>query len=324
MISNQEYPPCIINVKSSEREEGTISNFESKPILLQENNYDSCCMISTNIPRTFYNVDQGASFILKEDGMEHLIELDEGNYTITNLKIYIKKKLNAHSTNTYDMIYKTSTDVQDFKFTFTTTSTTQPQLIFTTSLYKVLGFNKNSINTFNNTVLKSTNCINLSRINSAYIKSNIVKNSPNSIFAEVLSYGSFQMLSMAYQTTQNIEMNSRMFIRQKSGSVSYRFSLVDENDTEINLNGVDYEFSLILYSRNKYFEQQQKELLITNLERQYKLQNTQQELRESTKDNTDSKILDSSNLETPGYYENKPIYNYAGPMDITNVNKEYL
>lgn len=334
MIAEHEYShPTIINIKSSERVSGTISNFQSRSINLRDNNYDTVCLISSNIPRTFYNVPTNSSFILKEDTNEYTITLEAGNYTVTNLKVIIKTKLNEAGTNTYDVSYRQAIEVQDFKFTFSVSNApaTQPQLIFNSSLHKVLGFNANSTNTFVNGELKSTNCINMSRINTAYIKSDIVQNAQSSILAEILSYGSYSMLSLAYQTTENIELNSRIFIQQKGGSRSYNFTLVDDEDNEIDLNGVDYAFSIILYTRSKTHELQSKEIIMKNIERQFKILKEQEELRESTKTETedlvseDKKALSSAIEETPEYYQtNKPEFNYKGSLDTTGVKEEYI
>lgn len=335
MIAEHEYSnPTIINIKSSERQSGTISNFQSKSIKLPDNKYDTVCLISSNIPRTFYNVPTNSSFILKEDTNEYTITLEAGNYTITNLKVVIKTKLNEAGSNDYDVSYRQAIEVQDFKFTFSISNTpaVQPQLIFNTALHKVLGFNANTTNTFVNGILKSTNCVNLSRINTAYIKSDIVQNSESSILSEILSYGSYSMLSLAYQTTENIELNSRNFIQQKSGSRSYNFTLVDDDDQEIELNGVDYSFSIIIYTRSKTHELQSKEIILKNIERQFKILKEQEQLRTETKEESTPEPIASDNIaksstieEAPEFYQsNIPTYNYKGSLDTTNVKEEYI
>lgn len=332
MIAEHEYShPTIINIKSSERISGTISNFLSKPIVLPDNNYDTVCMISSNIPRTFYNVPTNSSFTLKEDTNEYTITLEAGNYTITNLKVIIKTKLNEAGTNTYDVLYKQSTEVQDFKFTFTISNTpvSQPEFIFNSSLYKVLGFNINSTNPFINNQLVSTNCVNLSRINTAYIKSNIVSNSQNSILAEILSYGSFSMLSLAYQTTENIELNSRILSEKSGGSRSYNFILVDDEDNEIDLNGIDYAFSLIIYTRSKTNDLQSKEIIIKNIERQFKILKEQETIRNETKETSDTtteqNALSSTIEEVPELYSSIiPEYNNKGTLNVLDIDKKLI
>jgi hypothetical protein len=284
-------------------------------------------LISANIPRTFYNIPENSSFIHNDGNDEYTITLEAGNYTITNIKVIVKEKLNDAGSNTYDVSFRTSTEVQDFKFTFSISNSpaTQPQFIFNTSLFKVLGFDANSTNIFVNNELKSTNCINLSRINSAYIKSDICKNSHDSILSEILSYGIYSMLSIAYQTTENIELSSRNFVKQ-TGSQSYTFSLVDDEDKEINLNGIDYSFSIIIYTRDKTPDLQKKDLMIKNLERQFKIFTEQQQIKEETTQEPQESKLQPSTIEPPPefYQQNKPLYNYISPLDITNVNQELI
>ena len=348
MLTNKESThPIIINIKSSERITGNISNFKSKPISLYNNDFDTVCLLTASIPRTFYNIPSNSYFELHQnDGETEYIKninIPEGSYSITNLKTKLQEQLNlASSINTFEVFYKEPSEVQDFKFEFIKTSgvSTSIKFKFNTSLYSVLGFNKNSTNSFIDDSLKSANCVNLSRINTAYIKTDMVKNT--SVLSEILDYGAYQMMSLAFHQTQNIEMNSREFIKQPNGESSYNFSLVDSNDEEIDLNGIDYNFSIILYNRNRQHELHSREIKLNNMERMYKIEQEKEkifkevdEIETETKvdetettettETTNPVILSSEISEEPEFYQtNKPDINFTGFLDASKVDLKYL
>lgn len=337
MLTNKESThPVIINIKSSDRIDGSISNFNSKPINLYNNDFDTVCLLTASIPRTFYNIPNNSSFTIEEDGVPRTITIPEGSYSVSNLKTNLQQILNTNSSNTYTVFYREPSEVQNFKFTFTHVSGTATNIkfIFTTSLYQVLGFNKNSTVDFSlvNSVLTLTslNCINLSRINTAYIKTDMVKNT--SILSEILDYGSYQMMSLAFHQTQNIEMNSREFIGQQTGERSYNFSLVDSDDNFIDLNGIEYNFSIIFYNRNKQHELHSKEIKLNNLERLYKIEEEQKKISDevneidlnttpetSTETPMPSTIQSSITEELEFYKNNKPDINFTGFLDASKV-----
>ena len=345
MITNKENEhPIIINIKSAERISGSISNFKSKPLNLYKNDFDTCCLLTASIPRTFYNIPSNSSFELHEnDGITSLVKtitIPEGSYSVSNLKTNLQEIINTLSINTFTVSYKEPSEVQDFKFEFTQTegSSTFINFVFTSSLYSVLGFDKNSTNnTFTGSPLKlrSTNCINLSRINTAYIKTDMIKHT--SVLSEILDYGSYQMMSLAFHQTINIEMNSREFIKQPTGLSSYTFTLVNSNDEEIDLNGIDYNFSVIFYNRNRQHELHTKEIKLNNLERLYKIEEEKEKIKKdvdeidlnetstSTTTSTSTPILSSTTGDIPEYYISfKPNMNFSGYLDASKVKNEYL
>lgn len=333
-LTNKEINhPITFHFSSERRTEGSISNFTSEHIDLKINNYDSCCLLEASIPRTFYNIStKNNSFILIEDSTEITIQLPEGSYTVQNIIATLTTELNTKGTNEYAITYKTSIEPQDFKFTFnllTNNNPIQPIFNFTTQLYKVLGFNKNSSNQFSSNTLKSTNCINLSRINSCFIKTDMI-NSNESILQEFLSYGSFQMLSIFYFYNQNLETSSREFVKSQ-GVSQYNFQLIDEDGEEIDLNGINYSFSIMFFNRNKSHELQQNEIKLNNLIRQFEIQKQQIEILDSTtkEDTTESNETKPTPINPteppPEFYTTyKPQFNQLRPNDTTLVNPEYL
>lgn len=345
MLTNKESThPIIINIKSAERISGSISNFNSKPINLYNNDFDTVCLLTASIPRTFYNIPTNSSFEIYVQFYGDItvykipITIPEGSYSVSNLKTKLQEIINSSVSSyglTFTVSYKEPSEVQDFKFEFTETSGLASSLafVFSTSLYSVLGFNKKSTNAFTGTTLRSANCINLSRINTAYIKTDMIKHT--SVLSEILDYGSYQMMSLAFHQTQNIEMNSREFIKQPTGESSYTFTLVDSNDEEIDLNGIDYNFSVIFYNRNRQHELHSNEIKLNNLERLYKIEEEKEKIKKdvdeidltqtSTTSTTTPSTISSSINEPPEFYsENKPDLNFTGYLDASKVETDIL
>lgn len=335
-LTNKENThPTIVHISSERRISGTISDFESEYIDFKLNNYDTVCLLQASIPRTFYNISESNNkFFINEGSGNILIQLEEGSYTVQNIINALTTALNTNGTNEYSITYKTSQEPQDFKFTFNlitnNNGTTQPQFIFVNELYSVLGFNKNTTYTFTSNTLKSINCINLSRINSAFITSNMINDTSDEILQEILAYGSFQMLSIAYFYNNNLETASKE-MKRTQGKASFRFTLIDEEGKKINTNGINYTFSLIFYNRNKTHELHQNEIKLNNIIRQFEIKKKQEEI---IKESTPTQIPQPSNVQPsnvqpsepiPEIYQNyQPQYNLSRLYDATKIKEEYI
>jgi hypothetical protein len=147
-------------------------------------------------------------------------------------------------------------------------------------MFRQLGFEQNSTNTFVGNNLTSTNCINLAYATRAFIKSNIC--SGNDVLQEILGYGSFPMLSVAYFEQQDYDLNTRIF--NPSNINSWTFVLVDEFDQVIDLNGVSWGLSIVLYDRNDTAEVLKTDLQFRNEERLIDLSSKEKELKEIIED----------------------------------------
>ena len=82
---------------------------------------------------------------------------------------------------------------------------------------------------------------------------------------------------MSFQQT-SFDLNSRVYNRNNINSWS--FALVDAFSNEIDLNGIPWAFSLVLYQRNATHEIHKQELKIVNEERLFKIQQEQDRLRQ--------------------------------------------
>jgi hypothetical protein len=281
LADNTFSAPYVLYISSNNRASGDNSNFQSAPIDLGINKYDACCVCQASIPRSFYNVPSGYNtFILKEGVFQQTITIPVGSYNRINLQNVLQTQLNLISPN--DWVYvvsypNTTTEGDTFKYSFSVSGNggTQPQFIFTNGMFRQLGFDQNTTNTFSANSLTSTNCINLAYATRAFIKSNI--SFGNEVLQEVFGYGSYPMLSVAYFEQQDYDLNSRIF--NPSNLNSWSFTLVDAFDQLIDLNGVPWSLSIVVYDRNNTHEILKTDLEFRNEERLIQLQTKEDELK---------------------------------------------
>lgn len=147
-----------------------------------------------------------------------------------------------------------------------------------TSPFRQLGFEPSTTNTFASNTIKSTNAINLSYVLRAFIKTDMVLNAQDGILEEILSVGSFPPQSIVYYQQYNFDMNTREF--NPNNINSWRFTLVDSYNQQIDTNGVPWAFSVVFFQRSITHELHKSELLINNEERLFKIEQQQQLLKQ--------------------------------------------
>ena len=95
-----------------------------------------------------------------------------------------------------------------------------------------MGFNRGSTNLFFNSSLTSSNVIRLQAKDTIFIKSNIVASSTKAVLQEI-----------------------------------YTFSITDEDDNILNLNGQDVIFSICCFEHKNSLELLQNDILIKNMQK---------------------------------------------------------
>lgn len=265
--------PLTFNFSSVDRVEGTPNtNFQSLPIDLGVHNYNSVCLVQASIPRSFYNVPNlYRTFNLIEDGVSTPISLPKGSYNKSNLLTVLKTYLNDNSPNgwVYNITYSSASQGDTFHYIFTISgNTSQPSFQFTDSMFRQLGFDKDTTYNFVGDSLESVNCIDLAYINRCYIKTDMIQSNDNTL-DQILNYGSYQMLSFCYYHQNNFDLNTRDF--NQNNKTSWVFSLVDEYNQIIDLNGIAWSFTVCFFERSDIHEVHKRELNITNEERLFKL-----------------------------------------------------
>lgn len=284
--------PVVINFSSKDRISGSNSNFFSSPIDLGVNRFDSVCMVSIGIPKSYYNFPSSSNtFTVRESAIStRTVTIPPGNYNKNTIITALIAVLNTGGLGfTYNVTYPAYTAVDSFKLTFTVSGNAgyQPSFIFQdrSSPFRQLGFDEGSTNVFVADSLETTNAINLQYILRMFIKSNVVRDATDGILEEVLSVGSFPSQSVIYWQQYNYDMNTRAF--NSDSSNSWNFTLVDGFNQVVDLNGVPWSFSLVFYQRNDTHEIHKQDLQIQNEQRLIDLERAQRKLESDLVDDKD-------------------------------------
>jgi hypothetical protein len=266
--------PTPVYIDSSERVSGTDSAFLSKPILINTGNtYDSVVVNQVSIPKSWYNVPALYNYFdLVENGVPITITLPPGNYNRITLALVLPSLMTAASLNgkTYTMTYPNTAQVADTgKYTFSYAPFGGGDNISIdvndVSMFQQLGFSQNSSNSFDDITgtLTSTNVINFQIINSIFITSDMCVE--EGYLQELHNVGTSQSNAYIFFQQVNFDLTSKQLLTNTSNSWS--FSLIDEFEREIDLNGVPWEMSLILYNRSDTHQIHRELLKIENFEK---------------------------------------------------------
>ena len=264
-IDNTIFPHHLY-IDSSRRVSGTNTSFTYKVNIPFPNNFTRACICDAVIPKSYYNVASPYnSLTITELGLSTTVTMAESNYsmdsnfpnntsTITNVPFMnvLVTALNIASANlghgwSYSMTFPNhKTVAQTGKFTFNVSGNTgQPTFTFSqNSLYEQLGFNANTSYTFSGNTLTSPNVIYLQSERTLFIHSDIIQNFDNNILQEIY-VGQVAPFSSIIFNQQESFMHSHKFTNKETNI--YMFRLSDENDNDINLNGVTWNFTIVLF-----------------------------------------------------------------------------
>lgn len=250
-IKHRKPEPIVFYVNSGNRLSGTSSDFTYELRIPKDNVYTKCVISNLVLPKSFYMIANGYNtFTLIENGVSVTVTLTIGNYNETSLPIELKTRMDAASPNgyIYTITFPNSRLIaQTGKFTFTVSNNggIQPSLSFDTiSAYEFLGFLRNSTVNFVGNTLTSTNPIYLQSERSLYLHSNMVVNDNDNILQDIYTTFSQPFSSIIFSQLE-YRFNSKNFIARNNNTFSFRLS--DENDTTIDLNNIDWQFTLIIY-----------------------------------------------------------------------------
>jgi hypothetical protein len=238
----------FVYVDSNKRLNGTHSNFFFDLDIKSFGDYDTVCLASCNIPKSYYLIEVGENtFTLREDVHNILISIPAANYTRTTLRTTLQQLLNDNSVLgiAYTITSSPSTQGDTGKYTFTCKSNgaVQPAFIFTTYLTEQLGFNANSTNNFVDNTLESVNVIKLQLEDSVFIHSSLVNNGNDDILQDINvvnnpAYGNITWLCPSFDV-----FSKRVAKPEKIA----HFRITDEANNELDTNGLNCVFCLILY-----------------------------------------------------------------------------
>jgi hypothetical protein len=250
----------IFIINSADRISGTDSNFQYIINMPKNSGYDRVCMLQALIPKSYYLVASPFNtFILSESGVQTTVTVTPGNYNVRSWITLLGALLTSSSSHgyTYTITFPNSlTDVDTGKFTYTVTGNVgvQPSIIFpvTSELYEQFGFSASSTNTFSGSTLTSANVVKFQVEDVLFIHSDISYNNDQSSYHDVLQEifaSSTPMYSnIVYQNNGAVEAYSKRLLSAQNNT--YRFTITDEQNRAINLNGLNCVFTIVCYNKD--------------------------------------------------------------------------
>ena len=206
------------------------------------------CVLDMNIAKSYYMIQANYNtFAISESGVPRIITLTPANYGATCFRVCLTDALNLGAPLgwVYTVTYPTPTQPQTGKWTITVTGNAgvQPSIVTTTHVYEQLGFASNSTNAFVGDSITSTNVIKLQSEDALYLHSDIVTEVGDDILQEIYTVGVPDFGIINYKCSDWQSMAKPM---SSMSSNVYRFTLTDENNRPMNLNGQNWVMTLMV------------------------------------------------------------------------------
>jgi len=234
-----------IYINSADRISGSIEDFS---VFIQDHleNVDKNISVeSLAIPYSYYVVNGNNNTLLAGPTGVDTITLTQGNYTGSELSTELQTQLNAVLVPTYTVSF----DSNSGKFTYSTGDASEFQIITDTQNYKYLGFDKSSTNSSSSGSLTSSNVIDVSGSQYIEVRTDLPIHSENNsnLNRDVLLrvYPNSEVFSTIFYQNNNAQVH---FTSDKIQRV--RFTLFDEFDNQMDLNGLNWSLTLKVSPRD--------------------------------------------------------------------------
>ena len=235
----------IFYINSENRLTGTSSNFTYEIDIPKDQKFDTCCVLAMTIPRSYYLIRAGQNTcVLTVDGSSYVITITPGNYTAITFQTVLLGILNGFGIGTFSMSLSTITG----KYTYTYTGSgviLSFNFVAPSKLGNQMGFPEVGTFAFAGNTLVSQNVLDFISTSTLFLHSDMVMDS-TSVLQEVYADNSIPFSNLVYNC-QNPNMYSKVMQNTQSGV--FNFSLSDEHDIEVNLNGQDICITLLLYKK---------------------------------------------------------------------------
>jgi hypothetical protein len=234
-------------INSNNRINGSHSDFTIKIQLKPGTTYKYVTVLDASIPKSFYIVPEHYNtFTLDENGASTTITIPAGNYTRKSLKETLATQLTSSSPNswTYAVTYSninSSVDTGKYTVSVSGNGGVQPSFIFTTNMYEILGFDRNSTHSFLADTLVAPNVANLSRESTIFIRSDVCQEQDDILQNIVTSDNP----SFSYVDFRNYMPNEYKKKYNSGADNVFYFRITDENDRGLDLNGLNLQLTLL-------------------------------------------------------------------------------
>jgi len=244
----------LFYINSKNRNSGRHSNFGISINIDKNTRYDKVCLLSASIPKSFYLVRNGMNtFTLTENESNVIITLPVGNYNRESIRSVLQDLLNTNSPNgyNYEITYnKINLNHDDGKYLFTVNNNNdiQPEFTFATNLAEIIGFEKNKTYNFDNNILRTVNIPNLQPESTLFIKSDICSGINDNVLQHIYTQGNSNYSFIIFEN-MNVEYYSKPLRDMESGL--FNFLLCDDEDNEIDTNGINILLTLMVYKSDE-------------------------------------------------------------------------
>lgn len=261
----------LFYINSAKRQSGTDGNFNTIVKIPPEEKFTHVCVMEANIPKSYYLVQDGFNtFNLIENGISIIVTLTPGNYNVNSWCKYLDVTLTTISPNgwVYNCAYPTGLyGPQTAKFTYAVTGNgmLQPSFQFGSFLYEQMGFPANSTVTFVGSTIISTNVVKFQLEDALFIHSDMVGDGDQDILQQIYTNGVPDFGYINYKCLVPEAMVKKL---SSTGGNSFRFTLTDENGSQIDLNGQNYNmvicvchmtYPLMIDQKNQVAQEEVKE-----------------------------------------------------------------
>ena len=232
-------------VDSEERISGTSSNFYCQLNIPSGLKPDTCCVLSMIVPRSFYLVRAGYNRMnVIADNVVYPIEIEPGNYNVNNFSSTLLTKLSILGIGTFNIEFSSVTG--KYRYTYTGTAAEVAfQFEDPSRLGHQTGFDEVSTNTFSAGVLVSKNVLNFISTSTLFLHSDMVDDGSD-ILQEMYPENTVPFSNLVYKC-EVPSLYSKKLRNNTSGV--FHFSLCDEHDKEIDLNGHELYVTLSMYRK---------------------------------------------------------------------------
>ena len=162
----------IIYLNSEDRISGSASNFLYAVDIPNGSKFDTCCVLSMTIPRSYYIVRDGYNRAkITIDGVSNEFEVPPGNYNVNNFATLLLALLAPFGT--FTMTFSTITGKYTYGYTGAATTVA---FVFEdpSRLGHQMGFDEVSENHFNSGALQSANVVNFVSTSTLFLHSDMV------------------------------------------------------------------------------------------------------------------------------------------------------
>lgn len=263
--NSRRYTININNKSNTENSQyGTVIDvLLNNPIILSDTYHIFIAYINKfSIPYTVYVINDFNRFIYVQESDEDgsnpqtpfFITLDLSNKNAILLADEIKNKLNLNSN--HGITYAVQYNREIGKYIFST-NTPNKKAVFNfngqNNAYKIMGFNKENYEMTTTTALTSVNIVNQATNSTIYIKTSILNsnssyeyNDNENIFlnSNIIKTVHFQVEKYQMQV-YNAAVRDAHVLGQREIK-NFSIGLYDEENNEINLNGVDFSITLTI------------------------------------------------------------------------------